>query len=466
MNVLNSGGVFLTNFARSLGASKAEVGLLTGASSLASVAQLGASYIIERTRRTKPLCVLSRFLSRLAWPLVLLLCFAPFTPGPWRIWVLIIGGALVQMLQSGAYVSWLSWMKDLIPQSVRGAFLGQRGMWMNLVAVGTSLAVAQAIDAYSSRSGPRVPGALDPPQAFFLPFMVVVILALAGTFFLVRVPEAPMVEVERREPFLKLLWGALQDRNLRLLMFSHVLWLGSARLVQPFLALFLREELGLRFLLIQGLEVVMRLANGAQQRWWGPMADRFGNRPILLLAQSMMASTALLWLFVNNRTLWLLLPVIFLIRGGAGAGLQLSRSNLILNLSPVENPSIYIAAFNSMGSLATFVIPPLAGMLLDRMPAGGITLGAVHVSGLQFLLLVNLVMRATAIWLLRGVAEPEARSVGHFTRTLARSRSRNPVALMMRATRAPHRARYWRSKLMNQRWLLSRRRRQQRRRRH
>ena len=452
MNVLNPRGYYVTNFARSLGASDTLIGLLTAVASLASLSQLGASYIIERVRRTKPLCVTARLLSRLLWPLVLGLCFAPFLSFRWRIYALILGGGLVQMLQSAAYVSWLSWVKDLIPQQVRGAFLGLRGMWMNLVAVVTALGVAQAIDTYSARAGGGgVAGAMDVPQAFFWPFMTVVGLALLGTVFLFRVPEAPMVEVAHRPPFSQLLREALADRNLRLLLISHVLWLGSARLVQPFLALFLRQELGLRFLVIQGLEVLMRLTNSAQQRWWGPMADRFGNRPVLLLAQSMMATTALLWIGVNHHTLWALLPLIFIIRGTAGAGLQLSRSNLILSLSPEENPSIYIAAFNSLASLATFVVPLFGGGLLDGLKGAHLSLGSLAVTGLQALLAVNFLMRAVAIWLLRGVSEENSRGVRHFAQAMARSHSRNPVALMMRAADAPRRLRHWRARLRRRR---------------
>ena len=445
---LGFGGTYVSNFAKSLGASETQVGLLTTVSTIATVAQLGASYIIERTRRAKPVCVLARLLSRSGWVLVVLGCFAPFVPAERRIWVLVLGGGIVALMQAVGYVSWLAWMKELVPESVRGAFLGQRGMWMNLTSIVASFGVAWAIDAYAARQG-MAPGgeALDPPQAFMLPFLAVALLSVAATPFLMRVPDAPLPAVTRDTSYRQLFGEAVRDPALRLLLISYMLWNASMRMVQPFLAVFMRQTLKLPYSFIFGMEMLQRVANAGQQRWWGPMADRFGSRPTLVVASIVTLLTTVLWLGVSPLTVWLLLPAIYLLRGAAGAGLQLSRSNLVLNLSPAENPSVYLATFNTLTSLVSFMAPLLGGYLRDAMGESRLAIGPVALHSLQILLLIQLLMRTISIAILTRVHEPGSRGVRHFTRTLARSRSRNPIALLMRTTRTRHRMRYWRRRL-------------------
>ena len=98
------------------------------------------------------------------------------------------------------------------------------------------------------------------------------------------------------------------------------------------------------------------------------LCERFGNRPVLQVAGSIWAVTALaMWSFARPGWTWHLY-VGYLIVGAMTAGFQLTQFNLMVRLaSPTHRPA-YVAAFLAVTSLLTASGPVLGGKILKLLP--------------------------------------------------------------------------------------------------
>src|SRR5690606_14864553 len=125
-----AGGIFLVGFALNvLEASTVQVGILAALPVSANLAQLLGSIFIEMFGRRRLLCIVAVIVSRLMWVPVILLPLAMFdTFSDLRVWLLVLLVGLSCLLGAVSGVAWLEWMSDVIPQNIRGSYLGRRNM--------------------------------------------------------------------------------------------------------------------------------------------------------------------------------------------------------------------------------------------------------------------------------------------------------------------------------------------------
>ena len=106
---------------------------------------------------------------------------------------------------------------------------------------------------------------------------------------------------------------------------------------------------------------------------WGRLADRIGNRPVLLVNCLLTALSPLLWLCTDSSQLsvWLLLPLLHILQGGTFAALELSTTNIQMELAPPARQSGYFAiaaaTIGIMGALGT-----TRGGILAELPSVGL----------------------------------------------------------------------------------------------
>jgi hypothetical protein len=141
-----TGGAFLIAFAIKLGASNFVIGLLAAIGPLAQLLQLPSIFVVEKIRNRRAIVVVAAALSRLCW---LLIALIPFLFGA-KIGLAILLGAMIAASALGAVsgCSWNSWMRDLIPQNILGAFFSKRMRIATGVGIALSLAAAVYLDAW------------------------------------------------------------------------------------------------------------------------------------------------------------------------------------------------------------------------------------------------------------------------------------------------------------------------------
>ncbi|MCU0567781.1 MAG: MFS transporter [Oculatellaceae cyanobacterium Prado106] len=184
---------------------------------------------------------------------------------------------------------------------------------------------------------------------------------------------------------------AANSNFLRFLLY-YGLWMFAVNLSAPFFNLYLLDNLHFNLGQTTLYNSLTAAANLLMLILWGKLADRVGNRPILMMAGVLVALTPLLWLGVRETSLsiWLGLPLLHLLMGGTGAAIDLCGNNLQISVAPLQKQSTYFgvvaAIAGVMGALGTIA----GGFLAQWSPLGGL-LGLFALStGIRLIALIPL----------------------------------------------------------------------------
>lgn len=407
------GGVFLTGFALYLGASRLQIGILAAIPAFANLAQLGGAYFIERSGRAKGLCVGMAWVSRLFWLPILLVPFVlQGVSGETQTWWIIGFLAANAITGSVGGVAWLAWTKRLVPRQKLLHLFSRRHLYNTALAFTMSIAGALVLDSFNH----FLPGSVG---GFLMVFAAAMACGLIGAWVQGWIPEAE-VSGHAPQPFLPSLVQPLRETNFRRLVLFYSVWHLSTNLAAPFFAVYMLQKMQMPFWAVTLLATLSSVAGLAMNRFWTRLKEKFGIRPVVLLATLGDAFMPLCWLFVGPESYWLLLPIHLF--GLFSAPLAMGPNNLVLKLAPEQNASPYLAVFNALTGPVTAIGAILGGYLADSF-AGVWQVGLVSLTGLQLLFLVSGVGRLLSLGLLYRVAEPQAEPVRHVFRVLHRAGS-------------------------------------------
>lgn len=403
-------GVLLTNFLLQLGANPLEVGMISSIPMVASLLQPLGALLAERSRSRHFFCLWTFIPARLLW-------LIPIAGICWIGWSntnshQLVSWTLIAIFASSILAglgtsSWLSWMTVLVPHRLRGRYFGFRNSAASLT---TLIAVPLAGFAISILPGGTIHG-----YGIVLGLGVIAgIISLACQNFMVDVnPQLPppsllsspktnslaVAEVIQPPPIQSLF------RNLNFVKFLLYfgLWAFAVNLIVPFYNLYLLDNLKLDLNWVSLYTSLHAGANLVMLLIWGKVADRLGNRPLLLIVGILVGVLPLFWLGTGNNllSLWLWLPLIHLVKGSLWAAIDLCSNNIQMELAPKSHPSSYfaIAAATAgvFGALGTTV-----GSQLTTLNAIG---------GLPGVFIISAIVRLLALCPLIFVREPRSQSI-------------------------------------------------------
>jgi MFS family permease len=167
------------------------------------------------------------------------------------------------------------------------------------------------------------------------------------------------------------------------------------------------DQLGLPFWAVTALvtlsSVVGLLANG----FWARLKERYGVKPVILLATAADAFVPLLWLLVQGPAVSLLLFIHMF--GVFSAPLALGPHTMVLRLAPSLRTSAYMAVFSAVVGPASALAAVIGGALGTT---SAWSVGTTTIGGLQLIFLLSFVGRLCSLLILRRIAEPAAHSAG------------------------------------------------------
>jgi MFS family permease len=407
-----TGGVFLTGYALALHADAPLIGLLAALPLGVKLTQLYTSWRIERAGHWRALAVRSAVISRILFVAAAMIPFVlPANVG--QAWALVVIIGLSSFAGSVFDLAFLTWMAELIPASVRGAFLGERSRVTGLVGQGVALIAAFGLDRWrSSQSG---------PGGFSLLFVLAAAIGLSGLLFLRRVPTPRRTHSRVvGEPVMQSLTVPARDRNFRWLLVFIAVWHFSIGLVGPFITVLMLRELALPFVVVTAFSVLTNIIMSLAQSYWGRLGDHFGSKTALRAGTYLVTSTMLIWLAVTPDRIW---PIILvqLLSGFGWAAYHANMNNLVLKLAPTERRPSYIASLGAVSGVAEAAGPIVGGVILASFRL----FGAHTLAPYYILFIVSFVLRALATALPGYVHEPGGVPVGRMMRVMARFRSMN-----------------------------------------
>lgn len=379
---------YITPFALALGATNPEIGLLASVKNLAeTLAQLPGA-VLTRYMSRKSVWLLSWVSSRVFWvPAVLL----PFLGLGNAVHMLIILLGIITFLASLNGPAWASLMGDIIPDSIRGRYLGRRNMAAGLSGLAATL----------------VAGGLLSALGFPAIFIIALAIGMFGIVFFVRMYEPPAkaefhykhsLGFNRKE----LLTSFRVNRNFAVFTMFLAALNFAVYIAAPFFAVYMLKNLNIGYDVFAILVAFEALVAVACQPYWGRLSDRYGERSIMIVTGIMACFVPLIWLFVSTP---LHIAAANFFSAFAWTGFELVTFNFLLSVTPSEKRPQYIANHRLAKGLAV-----VAGALLGAFIAQGLENAFIlGMAGLQLVFLVSFVLRLASLAFLAAVKEADVR---------------------------------------------------------
>ena len=367
-------GVLLTNFLLELGATSVEIGFLSSIPMFVNLLQPLGAYLAERTTSRHWYSMWVFGLSRFLWVILLFLIIrmsdSPLAHHQLVIWTLGIVLA-THILGSLGSASWFSWMAALVPGRLRGRYFGLRNSAANLINLICVPLMGLGISAWKG-------GSIQGYSIVLAVGIVAGLLSLGFQFFMIDVnPQAPQQDCQRviRRDAAQAVSKWYQDVNFLKFLLYFSLWMFAVNLSAPFFNLYMLDSLNLDVSLVTLYSSLTAGANLLMLVLWGKLADRIGNRPVLLVIGILVAVIPLFWLGAgaDSTSVWVWLPLVHLLSGGAWAAIDLCNNNIQMSVAPVRSQASYFAIASAIAGVTGAIGTAAGGFLAQASSTGGLT---------------------------------------------------------------------------------------------
>jgi MFS family permease len=364
-------GTPLTLYARQLGATPFQFGLLAALPFLASILSLPASILIEATGQRKRIFMLGLYLQRFLWFVIAIVPLWILNKGGFRHAQLAMSAFLWLMLimYSGNAIggpAWVTWMADLVPDRIRGKYFSRRRQFGMLTAVPAAWIVGWLLDTQPSA---------DPFSIMRWCAGIFIIAAIFGVLdihMFQYVPDIPK-RPKKGMQLIRALRQPLGDRRfLWFAGFVGTLFFAMSFMGQ-FVTLYVMDEAAksgthMNRTAQMMLIVTPYLAQLAFLGLWGHTADRMGKKPLLVLSSLGLVPVGIGWCVLTKSTVWV--GYILSALGAAlWAAVEIANFNIVLEMS--ETPDQGSTGGGSAYVAVNSVIVNIAGCL------GGLAAGVI-----------------------------------------------------------------------------------------
>jgi len=440
------GGAQIEILTRMLGFGDFALGVLAAIPYLATFSRLPATLLIERTGLTKYQFIRFATVHRALWLVIALVPLMLPIPSTAAVAMTALLMLVSRCTDAMAAPAWLTWMGSLIPPRIRGRYWARRQEWTIPVQIVLAVIIGVIINALYDPDMRLEEYA--PPR---LLWAIVGILAVGGIFGIVDIlmfhgirevlPSRPartatghMTDLARARAATSwakrwaviehLLFRPLRDREFR----GYVLYSACMTFALASGSWFfyrnMRENLKLSPLTINCLFMVIGpLAGMVSARVVGRAIDRWGRRPILVIATIGTLFSVAPWFFVTadtpGKVLICCLPS--LIGGAAWMAITMAQTNIMLRFADGDGQSRYVAAFGfyvDIGGIMGGLAGGTAAAALGFLQTHPIILGPFLWNNWHVAFALSLAARATALFLLRGMHDPGAAPVRLVARRL------------------------------------------------
>lgn len=377
---LNMVNPFVGIFAVRLGATNYQIGLVSSAPALVGLLSMipGGKFIDSRIDR-KRWCAIFMLMHRLFY---LLLAAIPFFTPDKRAGVLVLTLALMNLPGSIANVSWQGFISRVVPHKRRASAFAKRSLAMNVAGTVAVLISGRVLDI------------LTYPMGYQLVFAAAFAFALTEIWVFKHLQELPdaaegALAVEISVPaFLSGLPRAIIDdlreivtrpRFVRFVLTS-IFFYFAWQVAWPLFTLYQVRELGATNLWVSILNLSNTGGSLVGYGFWSKHMERNGSLKTLFISTLGIFIVPVVYAF--SRSLYTI-AFFNILTGAIFSGVMLSLFNSLLDMTPDERKTTYIAYYNTAITAST-IFAPMAGVaLLNFMNYrwAFLTTGALRLAG-------------------------------------------------------------------------------------
>ncbi|MEQ9453857.1 MAG: MFS transporter [Phycisphaeraceae bacterium] len=294
---------------------------------LGPLAQLPASLFIDTIGHRRIFFLISLSVGRGMWVIIGLLPW--ILPGLedywWPIYLVLFGISRLCMDAGGP--AWLNWMSDVIPRRIRGTYFGQRQRWGLIPAIGATFIVGWVLQLTESHA------------ADYLLAVTSAFIALAGVMGVIDIlcfmpiPDpGPKHKKQNPTPLRSLLVPMLDPQFRYYLGFSFFFNIGMG-MMGGYAFHYGIEVLGWSALKINILLLAIPFVlKFLIMHMWGPVIDRMGNKPVLIIGIILVQPGSILWLLMTPESIWPGYALVLIANVGWTA-IELAGFNFLLDIS-------------------------------------------------------------------------------------------------------------------------------------
>lgn len=399
-------GPFVSYLAQDLRADARQLALILAMPALVGALRLAAPWLMRRRGGTKPVAIGSLLAAySLIWAVPALL-FGPHRPDLLPALVAVI--CAHQLCEYIGLVAVSAWLAELLPRRIRGRYLGRRNAWQ----VGTMIPFAAAGAWYADHVRNTATSVAEKTQAYTAPFAVGAALLLLSILPLARMKSArsPRERPIEPLPFRSL---ALHRPFRRLLMYGCWLSLFNG-LVQSPQNIFPSRVLHLSVTTMVAMHVVTRAGQLLLSNPLGRACDRYGNRPVMIVCQLIVATSGLFYLWSTPQQWgWVIGAwIAFAFYAGINVGIP----SLTYKLASRAEVAAFIAVYYALTGVVYATATLIGGDLFERFRSETFEVGGMVLDGYRFFFYVGWVTRSLAALFLLAVVEPGAWSLWEMLR--------------------------------------------------
>ena len=388
--------------ATELGVKRAGLGksLIIAAPCLAGLLRLGAPAIIGRLVDRKHFCLGCYWLSTCALLTLPRVCVPGFLPTPRdSLSALVALWCVYHLMQYLGTIALWSWLADLVPPRIRGRFIGRRNRWM--VVGEASAMIASGLFVWQWKEWfPDGPG--------WHPYAISA--GLAACFMIMAI--VPLLLMTRptdrgsapRSGLLRSLRAPFADpRFLRLVLFGC--WFSLSTGITQFAQYkYTIDVLVVGLFAFLAMKTGMKGGQFAVSPWMGRLADRIGNRSVMIVCLLLCSQGPAFYLLATPETWWWIIGawVVWI----SYAGMNVCLPNIMLKLSPEKSNAPYIAMYYAVTGLCYALNTILGGYLSDRFRDETFHFGGMVFDYYDAIFLLGWIARTLGVLLLLMVSEP------------------------------------------------------------
>ncbi|MFH1741759.1 MAG: MFS transporter [bacterium] len=294
IHLVLSQGVFLTNYVLDLGASNMVCGVVQALPFLAQFVFFLSPMLVRRIRYRKPVVLLFAVTHRAAWILLILLLYVDWSQSM-RLAVMLCTLLLSNFCAVIAGNAWFSWMTDLVPPTVRGAYYGRRNAYMGLTSLITLFIGSQFLTVLRNAGCGNL--------GYTVCFSVAVLSAFFGAWMLGRQYEPPLRPVPPIS--MRVFLSAMASKPVfKSFVRFYVIWNFFLGFAGPFFGVYMVRVLHMSPALMGYQALIGSAMAFVGSRFWGRAIDRVGDRAVTLTSGALISIQVLLWLASRDGVLW------------------------------------------------------------------------------------------------------------------------------------------------------------------
>lgn len=395
-------GALLSGFVLALGGSATEIGWIAAIPWLANLVQPIGANLSERMPSRAHYCFWIYSVARSLWIfLAISIGWASWygLNDRWLLWITLATSLASHLLGALGSAAWMSWMAVLVPRRLRGRYFGFRNSASNL----TSLISVPLLGLLVSKG---LGGTVQSYGMVLSLGIAAGLISLSYQRFMVDVN--PQTQHTLPEATNSRLTQPATKASLIAFLCYFALWTFSFNLSAPFFNVYLLNSVHLDLGQVTFYNSLCAAANLATMVLWGKLADRIGNRSVLIGIGILVALMPLLWLGTgaDSLSIWLWFPLLHLLSGAICAAIELCSQNLQLGIAPLQQQSTYFGIAAALAGISGALGSIAGGALTQIDHIAGLGLG-----GLLGLFVLSSLLRCVALFPLVFVHETHGQSL-------------------------------------------------------